>query len=299
MRMLSHKHLLVCDLDNTLYDWVAYFVPSFYAMIDAAADIMSCDRERLLDDMRAVHQYHHDSEQPYALLETKTVREHYRGYPLQWVADSLDPAFHAFNSSRNRNLKLYEGVSETLGMLVDCDVTLVAHTESKLHGALDRLQRLNLLKYFKRIYCRERSKTSHPDRVRAAEWLANLPLDIVHELSHHQSKPSADVLLEICAAEQASTANTAYVGDSIAKDMLMAKRAGVFSIWAAYGAVHDRTLYDGLVRVSHWTPDEVETEARLRAEAASVQPDYIARRSFSEVLTALEISVAAAKFHSG
>ena len=43
----ARKSLLVCDLDNTLYDCVAYFVPSFYAMVDAATSIMGCNRENL------------------------------------------------------------------------------------------------------------------------------------------------------------------------------------------------------------------------------------------------------------
>jgi FMN phosphatase YigB (HAD superfamily) len=51
--------LLICDLDNTLYDWVAYFVPSFYAMVDKVVELLGCDRERLLDDFRKVHQRHH------------------------------------------------------------------------------------------------------------------------------------------------------------------------------------------------------------------------------------------------
>jgi len=190
-------------------------------------------------------------------------------------------------------LKLYDGVVETLDILTDNGLTLVAHTESKLHGALDRLERLDLLKYFKRVYCRERSKTSHPDRVKAAKWLANLPLGIVHELSHHQSKPSREVLLEICATESVRPDNAAYVGDSVAKDMLMAKRAEVFSIWAAYGAVHDRALYDRLVRVTHWTPEEIAKEGQLRAEAITVHPDFVARNSFNEVLTALDVPQAA------
>src|SRR4051794_31349072 len=74
---MANKRLLVCDLDNTLYDWVSYFVASFNAMVDAAVEVMGCDRDELLDDLRAVHQRHHDSEHPFALLEAETVRKHY------------------------------------------------------------------------------------------------------------------------------------------------------------------------------------------------------------------------------
>ena len=31
--------VLVCDLDNTLYDWVGFFVPALYAMVDETVRI--------------------------------------------------------------------------------------------------------------------------------------------------------------------------------------------------------------------------------------------------------------------
>ena len=109
-------------------------------------------------------------------------------------------------------------------------------------------------------------------------------MEKVFELSHHQAKPNRSVLLEICDREGISPEDSAYVGDSIARDVLMAKRAGVFAIWAKYGANHNRDLYSALVRVSHWTPAEVARERKLSEEAARVAPDYIAKETFSELL---------------
>jgi phosphoserine phosphatase len=88
---MPNKKLLVCDLDNTLYDWIGYFVPSFYAMMDAVVAITNCDREQLLDDFRAVHQKYADAEHPFALLETETVK---RLYPSghDEAVKILDPA---------------------------------------------------------------------------------------------------------------------------------------------------------------------------------------------------------------
>jgi phosphoglycolate phosphatase len=79
------------------------------------------------------------------------------------------------------------------------------------------------------------------------------------------------------------------VGDSIARDILMSKRADIFSIWAAYGAQHDPEQYSQLVRISHWTSDEIARELRLKEEAKDIRPDFIARTSFAEVLMALDI----------
>lgn len=287
---MPHSRLLVCDLDNTLYDWVTYFVASFTAMVDAAVVVMNCDREQLLDDLRAVHQTHNDSEHPFALLETTTVRTRYPGRTTREMAEELNPAFHAFNSMRLKTLRLNPGVLEGLNALERAGVRIVAHTESKLYGAYDRLKRLEILRYFDRIYCRERPRSVHPDIAKSAAWLNGIPMNKVKELAHHQRKPDPEVLREICYAEGVDPMNAAYVGDSIARDVLMAKRAGVFAIWAAYGTRHDRRIYADLVRVTHWTTEEVEREERLRSEARKVKPDYVADSSFLEVLDALELT---------
>lgn len=285
---MPNKKLLVCDLDNTLYDWVSYFVPSFYSMVDEVVRITHCDREELLDDFREVHQHYADAEHPFALLETNTIKKLYEGASTQAIFKDLDPAFHAFNTARKRNLQLQPHVIETLETLKANDVKLVAHTESKLYGVVDRLARLNLFPYFSKVYCRERSQSAHPNPGIGVEWLERMRGDKVVELSHHQAKPDPAVLLEICARENVAAQDAAYVGDSIARDILMAKRAGVYSIWAQYGAEHDPETYAKLVRISHWTSDEVANELRLKEEAKSIQPDYIARTSFAEVLTALD-----------
>jgi phosphoglycolate phosphatase-like HAD superfamily hydrolase len=278
------RKLLVCDLDNTLYDWVSYFVPSFYAMVDRAVEITGCDRNKLLDDFRVVHQKYHDSEQPFALLETQTVTRMFADAQREDVVQKLDPAFHAFNSERKQNLRLHSGVRETLTVLSRYGVKLVAHTESKLYGAADRLDRLGLFEFFSRVYCRERSVSLRPQEHAPANWLDRFPMEKITELSLHQTKPNPTVLLEICAAENVAPHDAVYIGDSIARDVLMAKRAGVFAVWAAYGAEHSPDMYEKLVRISHWTPEEVGRERQLREEAKAINPDLIAHRVFAEVL---------------
>src|SRR4051794_15929885 len=101
-------------------------------------------------------------------------------------------------------------------------MVIVAHTESNLYAAADRLTRLDLTRYFRRIYCRERASTMHPKPDIAEAWLNQFPLAKVVELSHHQRKPSPEVLTEICRNEGISNEESAYVGDSIARDILMA-----------------------------------------------------------------------------
>lgn len=275
--------LLVCDLDNTLYDWVGYFTRAFYAMVDETIELTGCDRDRLLDDLRAVHQEHHDSEHPFALLETRIINEIYSDLSLNEKAKRLDSAFYAFNKKRKETLRLYPGVAECLKFLIDSGVVLVAHTESKMYAAMDRLLRLDLMKYFRTVYCRERPNSRHPDISRANELLLKFPLDRMVELPVHERKPNPAVLLDICKAENFMTEQTAYVGDSMARDMLMAKEAGVFSIWAKYGTMNRSADYAKLVRVTHWTAEDVIREKRLSEKAHHLVPDRILTRGFLEM----------------
>lgn len=67
----------------------------------------------------------------------------------------------------------------------------------------------------------------------------------------------------------------------------MAKRAHVYAIWAKYGTNHNETDYQRLVRVSHWTDEDIRREKTLAIEVSSISPDYIAENSFAEVLSAL------------
>lgn len=280
--------LLVCDLDDTLYDWVGFFVPAFYAMVDAAVGVLDCDRETLLDDLRTVHRRHHDSEHPFALLEAATVRGALPGLTVAERKARLDPAFHAYNRTRKESLALHDGVEDTLASLRAAGVRLVAHTESKTLGAVDRLTRLEIDRYFSRLYCREKAAGEHPDGPQAATPARFRAFDgRLVELACHQRKPSPDVLREICADEDIPPHRTAYVGDSIARDMAMAKEAGVFAIWAAYGARHDPEDYAKLVRISHWTREDVARETRLKAAAADVRPDAVCEAGFAEVLPLL------------
>ena len=99
------------------------------------------------------------------------------------------------------------------------------------------------------------------------------------------------VIREICEFEGVSHENGAYVGDSLTRDMLMSIDAGLFSIWAKYGASADRELYDKLVRISHWTPEEVAREASLKHRTSNIAPDFVADRDFFQVGAALGIKL--------
>jgi len=255
-------------------------------MVDAVVGIIQCDREVLLDELREVHQFHHNSEHPFALLETPTVR--------RWLSrqsdglTTLNPAFHAFNSMRKRTLKTYDGVLETLEELRNKGVTLIAHSDSNLLAVIDRLTRLKLENYFDRIYCLEKTSSAHPEGRARSDRFRNFPMKKIKTLPMTDKKPNPQALQDILAFNNILSENAYYVGDSISKDILMAKKANVKSIWAQYGAIHDNVTYQKLVRVSHWTAEDIAKENKLKDEVSDIKPDMVIRKSFSEVLGLFE-----------
>ncbi|MCZ7891894.1 HAD family hydrolase [Agrobacterium salinitolerans] len=274
---------LICDLDNTLYDWVAYFVPSFYAMTTAATRIIECDENDLLDQLRDVHQLHHNSEHPFALLETPLVQ--------CWLTKGntiaqLEPAFQAFSRERRKRLVAYPGVHETLKRLRSAKVRLIAHSDSNLFGVIDRLSRLQLTDYFDLVYCVESAVKPHPTGGPHSSRYKQFPEEKIKLLSRNEKKPNPAVLNHIVSENDLDRHTVAYIGDSLTKDILMAKSTGIVAYWAKYGTRIDAQLYSKLVRISHWTKYDVEQERNLLQAVENISPDYVCD-SFEDVLVHL------------
>ncbi len=71
----------------------------------------------------------------------------------------------------------------------------------------------------------------------------------------------------------------------------MAKTAGVFAIWAKYGAFPKQENYKKLVRISHWTEEDIARERELKERAQEIEADYILGSTFSDIVHALEHSI--------
>jgi FMN phosphatase YigB (HAD superfamily) len=277
--------LLIFDLDNTLYDWYSAFLPAFYEMATVAANALECDRELLLDQLQQVHIKHRDVEHPFSLLETDIVKRMLEENNTDIVMNIVDPAFHAFNRKRKENLRLYPGVLETMNTLRDSDIRLIAYTDSKYYAAWGRICRLGLEDIFETVYCREKGLSHGSKRLNASG--SNPPPGRVVELPSHEAKPNPRILSDIVEAQEVPMSCAAYIGDSLTKDVLMAKRAQCFAVWAKYGAHTDRAMYDRLARISHWNPKDIERERNYAEEAKSIKPDFICEHSITEILEAV------------
>lgn len=267
--------LVVSDLDNTLYDWIGFFVPAFYEMLETASRVLHIPMERLTTEFRAINRQFGTSEKPFALLELPSVQSRLQGLTRDEQKVRLDDAFHAFNRVRKQNLRLYDGVLDTLKTLTANGTVIVAHTDAHVHNAMFRIKALGLDGMISRLYA--------PISELDSDDVSSAYGDFVSALPAKHKKPNPDVLLDICSHHDVEPRNTLYVGDSMTKDIQMANAAGVHSAFASYGTKFEAVLWQKLVTVTHWSPDDAKKESETHIQVAHPEAE-VELASFSEIL---------------
>lgn len=257
--------LIITDLDDTLYSWIGFFIPAFYNMVQELSLIINVPDYELLKEYKIIHQEVGSVEYPYATLILPSVKRKYRGFTDEQVKIELNSAFHKFNSTRKKLLKLYPGVEDTLKYFSDNNIKVVAYTESAEENGFYRLKKLGIDNYFKKVYVSD-------SLYRRSEAFPSSPKTHVV----HGRKPNAALLKEICYEEKVDIQETMYIGDSLSKDMLMAKQAGIISIWCDYPRSDIQDLYNKLVAISHWKNQDFQLEQRYKNEwkENGYSPDY-------------------------
>jgi phosphoglycolate phosphatase-like HAD superfamily hydrolase len=277
MRNTPVVNAVIVDMDNTLYDWVGYFVPAIQAMLAKAAQLLGVENDALRDDLRAVHVAHRNTEYPFALLETRTVVARFPGLTTPERHDALEPAFAAFNRVREQHLHLYPGVAESMKKIKDAGCNLYGHTEATDINITSRSRALGLQGQLEAIYAPRFNGSPHPLGVRRQGLANSVP---VRSLPPTARKPDPEAMRLILSEIGVPPHRCLYVGDNLLKDISMAKRAGMLAAWARYGTEHDSSLWRALVSISHW--DSAAAANDRPPEAIDVQPDVVLK-SFGEL----------------
>jgi len=266
---------VITDLDDTLYSWIGFFIPAFYDMVSELSVLLNTPHDILIDEYHVVHQKVKSVEFPYATLQLPSVKMKYKNLPREDCIELLNPVFHRFNSTRKRLLKLYPGVEDTLKFLVANNIVVVGYTESAEENGFYRLKKLGIDEYFKDVFVSD-SLYERPDYIPASPK--------THIVAG--KKPNPRLIEQICSNEGIERHNVLYLGDSLTKDILMAKRAGVFSVWCSIPQDDTKDLYNQLVAISHWTEEDFEQEKanKLLWENEKYVPDATIQ-SFEELQT--------------
>ena len=259
--------VLISDFDNTLYDWFRMWHASFTAMLSEIERISGLKRESLYPEIHEIHRRYRTSEYAFLIEAIPSLRAAFPGRDLKVV---FDDAIHAYNRARKQTLTLYPGVADTLRALRTKGVTIALYTDSLWFYTGTRIRMLELDGLIDYVY-------APPDH----ELPAGLPANEVrryspehYRLKHtvHRSlpegvaKPDPELLLDIAQELKVERGACIYVGDSLMKDIAMAKDAGISDVWAEYGAHPDPQEYMLLQSVSHWPDVAVRQEANTTSK---------------------------------
>jgi phosphoglycolate phosphatase-like HAD superfamily hydrolase len=287
--MKQQISLLITDLDNTLFDWFEMWYQPFKAMLDDLAVTSGVPLDALERDFHKVHQRHGTSEYAFAIEELDCLRERHPGANL---AELYARSIEAYRAARRQVMSLYPTVDKTLRWLKSRGVLLVAYTESMDFYTRYRVKHLGLDRVLDYLY----SPPNHllPEGLSADQIRFYSPdhYKLENTLQDYtppgEIKPNPKILADIIRHVAGKRENTAYVGDSLMKDVAMAQDAGVADVWAKYGVAMHREAYELLRRVTHWTPDAVEREKVVTHN--DVRPAFTLENEFAEIMDLFEWS---------
>lgn len=275
---------LILDLDNTIFDWFAVWYASFDPVYKEIIRVTGKPADEIKADIRRVHQAHHTSEYTFLIEEIDALKD------LRQAGDirtRFHDALEASRRGRDQHLKLYPNVFRSLWSLKEKGTKLVAYTESMGFYSAYRLKRFGLDGVIDVLFSPEDHDV--PEGI-SVDTLRRLPDEFyqleVTEVRHTplgELKPNPSVLQEIMQAVGATADRCAYVGDSLFKDVAMAREVGAFDIHAKYGESQGLPEYDLLRHVSHWTEADVQRERAIIDKGQNFKPSAVLRASFAEI----------------
>lgn len=275
---------VVLDLDNTLFDWFAVWYASFRPMYDEILTVTGKSVPEVEASIRKVHQARRTSEFTFLIEEIDLLAD---ARAQGDIREKFHDAIEKSRSGRDQNLKLYPSVFPSLWELKKKGTKIVAYTESMGFYSAYRLKRFGLDGVIDVLFSPEDHEMPtgisleklrrHPD-----EFYQLQVTDIRHT-PPGELKPNPRVLLDILREIGAKPERCAYIGDSLYKDVAMARDVGVLDVHAQYGESQRRPEYRLLQNVSHWTEADVERERGITAKGADFTPTIVLKDSFAEI----------------
>jgi FMN phosphatase YigB (HAD superfamily) len=275
---------IILDLDNTLFDWFAVWYASFRPIYDEILSVSGKPTDQVEADIRKVHQARRTSEFSFLLEEVDALEDaRAEGDIRIRFNDAIERSRHG----RDQNLRLYPSVFPSLWELKKKGTKIVAYTESMGFYSAYRLKRVGLDGVIDVLFSPEDHEI--PAGV-SVDKLRRLPDDFyqlqVTEVRHTppgELKPNPRVLLDILRDIGATVDRSAYIGDSLFKDVAMAREVGVLDVHAQYGESQRKPEYALLRRVSHWTEADVQREQAITARGLDAPPSVVLKDSFAEI----------------
>jgi FMN phosphatase YigB (HAD superfamily) len=234
---MKRKRLLLSDIDNTLFNWVDYFGPSFRSMIHALARQSEFSESTLIGGFRDLYERYGTTEYSFIIQQLPLFSQH--------SSSDRDALVHlatvAFGRTRRKYLQPYAGVVETLRWCRDEGYALVAITNAPMYAARSKLHRLGLSALFDGIVAwqgndmpEDELSVRYGGKGGRHGYMAEWPVEL------SERKPSTAPFVRAINEAGVDADSTWVVGDSVASDIEPALKLGARPFWARYGLTFDR-----------------------------------------------------------
>jgi FMN phosphatase YigB (HAD superfamily) len=263
--MGSHDHsvagvgstsVILTDLDNTIYNWVDFFAPSFRAMLHAVAAQVDLPEDQLTNEFREIFTRYGSVEYPYSIQKLRVCQG--------MAADNVSRLVHvgrvAFGKTKRKRLEPYPGVEETLLWAKRNDIPVIAVSNAPWYIAWRRIWSLGLKGLFAGIAAApgfdtdDEDEFAEPARLRQTGFVPKLKW----ELSPESLKPSPLMYEMIMRDLHLQPTQMWVVGDSLMKDIRPALAVGASGVWARYGSAYDERNFSTLLGITHWSKGQTK-----------------------------------------
>jgi len=238
-------------------------------------------RDRLVAEIKTVHQRHKTSEYVFLIQELPSLVAR---HPVDRLTAIYSNAIRCYREGRSKSMALYPGVEETLRRVREKGTLVIGYTESMAFYTNYRVRHLGLDLLMDYVYSPEDHDIPPNVDLEKLRLYPKQSYELTHAQHRYtpkaQLKPSSTVLKKILNDLRVAIPDCIYVGDSLMKDVSMANEVGVTSVHAAYGEAHERKQYELLKEVTHWSDEDVMREKTYKPGIAS----YSLKHSFSELL---------------
>jgi phosphoglycolate phosphatase-like HAD superfamily hydrolase len=287
--MRKKINCVITDLDDTLWDWLEMWYNSFNPYFNNIKSKFEKDEKDLLNDFKSLHQKYHTSEISFAYNELITLNEEEKRSISEVDNFEKKSIIHQYYSDKKNNLKLYDGVKDTLSFLKANGVLIIAFTESNAFFTKYRIKQLGLDGLIDCIYTPLGYGIPESVQRYYEEDYWNPSKTLIRHLSNKDKKPNPEILEIIIADYNLKKDEVIYIGDKLDRDIQMALEVGITSIYASYGNMIESYKYELLRNVTHWTDEEVERERNIKNSLSTkkIIPDYTIS-NYSKILELFE-----------
>ena len=278
----SVPHLLVLDVDNTLFDWLPYYAESNTALLATLAEMIDVPYQLLLEEFQQLIR-HYDKKNSFVLHELPSLARKGASVDREAIYQRCS---EVFLQKATAALTPYPGTVVTLATTKRYrpQVKIVALTDSPASEAVWKIERLGLAAYFDGVYGLD-NQPLVPAPTVLKEMIATRKKyrGTIKQMPSEYEKPSTKGLEMIMCdfdLNASETDRVIYVGDNLKKDIALGKQAGVLTCWSEFGVPADNHSLSQTLALS--PPIKIKQNVPNRDDLR-LRPD-VTLHKFSDIL---------------